>query len=127
MKTTLKLFELVYYPQFEKVIKKGSKIVITGRGRLLMDPRVKTKKILTLPKDAHTKSAINKIIKFFPIGLTLLAALSPIVLTSWFICFFEQSILWLLGSVLFTYVYGYFAYGFIKLKKLVDQLKKLFK
>jgi hypothetical protein len=127
MKTTLKLFDLIYYPKFEKVIKKGSKIVITGRGRQLMDPRVKIKKTVSFNKDSHTKSAVNKLIKFFPIGLTLLAALSPIVLTSWFMCFFEQSILYFLWSILISYVFGYFVYGFVQLRKLAEQLKKILK
>ncbi len=127
MKTTFKLFDLVYYPKFEKVIKKGSKIIITGRGRQLMDPRVKIKKTVTLNKDSHTRSAVNKLIKFFPIGLTFLAAFSPVVLTSWFICFFEQSVLWLLWSVLISYLFGYFVFGFVQLRKLADQLKKILK
>jgi hypothetical protein len=127
MKTTFKLIDLVYYPKFEKVLKKGSKIIITGRGRLLTDPRIKIKKTVNLGKDSHTKSSINKLIKFFPIGITLIAAAAPVVLTSWFICFFEQSILWFLWSMLVSYVFGYFVFGFIQLKKLLDQLKKILK
>jgi hypothetical protein len=127
MKTTFKLFDLIYYPKFEKVIKKGPKIIITGRGRLLMDPRVKTKKTVTFNKDSQTKSAVNKLIKFYPMGLTLFAAISPILLTSWFICFFEQSILWFLWSVFISYAFGYFVYGFIQLRRLADQLKKILK
>jgi hypothetical protein len=60
-------------------------------------------------------------------GLTLFAAISPILLTSWFICFFEQSILWFLWSVFISYAFGYFVYGFIQLRRLADQLKKILK